>query len=876
MAKIVIEVDTKTGKTNVKDLGDEFKKLDKKVDNSIKDLKKFGTEGTRAMKKVSAAAAKVKISTGAQKQADYWVAFYKDQARNQKKFIQAEKARERTRVAAGKTTASKLAKAQKDAQTARVREHKSALRKIEAAEAASVKKRADGFKKLAGLAAGVFAIAKLKEYTGNLIRIADTYTLIDSKISLGTKNLEEFNKAYEALYQIGRNTGSTLEVNAQAFNKLALSADFDLDELLRSQAILNKSMVVSGATTSEAAGFMLQYAQAMGSGVVNGDELKTMNESNSYIMAKIAKQMDTNIAGLKAMGAANILTSEKFFKALLRVGDEVEDQYGKIPITIARAMNDLKEVWKRILADSNKAGEGTRSVADAISDLADTMDRNRPTIVKFFTSLIDGAGEAVDTTARLLNTFIAFRDYIHRGITPGDYFSLDEESQRQYAEIRDELQQIAQIEKLLSQETGLFQRMLGNGLPLEQVKEFEAHIDKLRQRIEDTLAGKDVDAKIKLEADTSKVETSLQQVNDAFHKSAEDWMATTGKTAEKVVKKYLKEIKKANQEIMEDTRDLAGELSALTREGMTDKEAWNDVTEEITRYRTAAEEAAKAGDWESQLDYLKRAKSLISQLPSEGITIDITDEAVKRAKQLAQSAADAARYHSTTYTRKAAKDAYDAWRKLQAEKKKGGKEEISQVEAINEKSKLTKAIGKGIIAVKKANLEALKKEAAGFEETFKIYKEELETVKESTQDVVGETKVVGDTWVEVGGEWKRVSAAMVSDVNEVNSAVVTLANNLKKVEFKKNAAGAYTYDGARANGGDVKAGKDYLTGERGVEIFTPKHDGTIIPNNQITKGNSRTVDINLKINDKVVPLQGTRQSADMLVREFEEMQRMAS
>jgi hypothetical protein len=39
--------------------------------------------------------------------------------------------------------------------------------------------------------------------------------------------------------------------------------------------------------------------------------------------------------------------------------------------------------------------------------------------------------------------------------------------------------------------------------------------------------------------------------------------------------------------------------------------------------------------------------------------------------------------------------------------------------------------------------------------------------------------------------------------------------------------------GARADGGPVAAGKAYLVGERGQEVFVPKGDGTIIPNHEL-------------------------------------------
>ncbi|MCO5730069.1 phage tail tape measure protein [Rhizobium sp. SSA_523] len=47
--------------------------------------------------------------------------------------------------------------------------------------------------------------------------------------------------------------------------------------------------------------------------------------------------------------------------------------------------------------------------------------------------------------------------------------------------------------------------------------------------------------------------------------------------------------------------------------------------------------------------------------------------------------------------------------------------------------------------------------------------------------------------------------------------------------------------GARARGGPVQAGKTYLTGEKGVELFTPGANGFITPNNRIGGGGTSVV-----------------------------------
>lgn len=787
MARIVIEVDTKTGRTNVKGLENEFKSLDKAVDNSTRDIKKFSSESTSALKKVA--------------------------------------------VAAG----------------------------------------------------GIFAVAQIARFTGELIKIADTYTLIDSKISLATKNQEEFNKAYEELYRIGRETGSTLEVNAQAFNRLALSMDVDIDELLRSQELLNKGMVIAGATATETAGFMLQYAQAMGTGVVNGDELKGMNEANSYLMAKIARELETNIAGLKAMGAAGTLTSEKFFKALLKIGNEVDEHYGKIPVTIKQAMNDLQEVWKRIIGDSNKVSGATRSIADAISDFAKTIDDNKAGIIAFFVKMIDLSSKAARTIGNIGQSFEGWAGVKTGEIGFFDFAMMNPE------ELRDTLDGLNKEGSAIRKLNLDLQGYIDKRKEIQQLfaisperqkwkKEEIAAIDAIIKKIEEEKAALSKESTVKLKADNTQVKTSLEQVNEAFRRSAEQWMEDNGKTAEKVIKNYLKAIKEANQEILSDTRDLAEEISDLAREGMTDREAWEDVTSSIASYRREAEKAAKAGDWENQLDYLRRAKGLISQLPSEGVTMEVSEDAVKRAKQVAQAAADAARYHSTSFTREAAQKAYDIYRRLLSEQKSGGKVEISKQDALNEKIKLTKSIGEEIIEIKQAHLDKLKEEANEYEKTFEVYKEELKNVKDATDTVTEGTQAVGDTWVKVGDDWKRVSADMISDVNDINNAVTTLATNLRNVEFRKNEAGEYTYDGARANGGDVSAGRRYLVGERGRELFVPKYDGTIIPNNQISDRSSGSVSVNLTlpVSKSTVSVRTDKAGLSTLLNEANRMRRRSN
>jgi hypothetical protein len=75
-------------------------------------------------------------------------------------------------------------------------------------------------------------------------------------------------------------------------------------------------------------------------------------------------------------------------------------------------------------------------------------------------------------------------------------------------------------------------------------------------------------------------------------------------------------------------------------------------------------------------------------------------------------------------------------------------------------------------------------------------------------------------------------------------ARLAIINPLMNVVFGLGGAGAgaalptlfSTFGGAKAGGGDVRGGMDYLVGEKGPEIFSPNTSGTIIPNHALGGG----------------------------------------
>jgi len=70
----------------------------------------------------------------------------------------------------------------------------------------------------------------------------------------------------------------------------------------------------------------------------------------------------------------------------------------------------------------------------------------------------------------------------------------------------------------------------------------------------------------------------------------------------------------------------------------------------------------------------------------------------------------------------------------------------------------------------------------------------------------------------------------------------------------------------RAMGGLVNAGQPYLVGEKGAELFVPKGDGTIVPNNALG-GRSVVNNYNINVNGAIDPIGVARSINNILGRE---------
>ena len=102
---------------------------------------------------------------------------------------------------------------------------------------------------------------------------------------------------------------------------------------------------------------------------------------------------------------------------------------------------------------------------------------------------------------------------------------------------------------------------------------------------------------------------------------------------------------------------------------------------------------------------------------------------------------------------------------------------------------------------------------------------------------------ISDALVEAIQGTRSLGEAARAIVNDLASSLLRLGVNTL---LKRTGIGLFANLPGLANGGRASAGRSYLVGERGPEIFTPKSSGTVTPNNKI--GGSGGVVNNINVN----------------------------
>lgn len=221
---------------------------------------------------------------------------------------------------------------------------------------------------------------------GKVMDLSDQLTSTTARLNLMNDGLQTTQDLQNMIYLSAERSRGAYQATADAVSKLGLMAGdafSSSEEIIAFTEQLNKQFTIAGTETAGIEAAMLQLTQAMGSGVLRGEEYNSILEQAPNIIQAIADYMEVPKGQLKDMAAEGEITAEIVKNAMFAAADETNAKFESMPKTFS-------QIWTSF---QNTALMAFQPVLQRLNDVANS---------EAFQTFINGVIEALSMVAGIV------------------------------------------------------------------------------------------------------------------------------------------------------------------------------------------------------------------------------------------------------------------------------------------------------------------------------------------------------------------------------------------------------------------------------------------------------------------------------------------
>lgn len=214
--------------------------------------------------------------------------------------------------------------------------------------------------------------------------LSDTLASTTARLNLMNDGLQTTEQLQSMIFQSAESSRGAYQATADAVSKLGLMAGDAFNsssEIISFMEQVNKQFTIAGTETAGIEAAMLQLTQAMGSGVLRGEEYNSILEQAPNIIQAIADYMEVPKGQLKDMAADGAITAEIVKNAMFAAADETNARFESMPQTFSQIWTSFQnyavDAFTPILSRMNEIANSQRfqnfvnSAIDALTTVAD-------------------------------------------------------------------------------------------------------------------------------------------------------------------------------------------------------------------------------------------------------------------------------------------------------------------------------------------------------------------------------------------------------------------------------------------------------------------------------------------------------------------------
>lgn len=243
-----------------------------------------------------------------------------------------------------------------------------------------------GASDLMNMIKGAVAAYASVQTIGKVMDLSDQLTSTTARLNLMNDGLQTTQDLQNMIYLSAERSRGAYQATADAVSKLGLMAGdafSSSEEIIAFTEQLNKQFTIAGTEAAGIDAAMLQLTQAMGSGVLRGEEYNSILEQAPNIIQAIADYMEVPKGQLKDMAAEGQITAEIVKNAMFAAADETNAKFEAMPKTFS-------QIWTSF---QNTALMAFQPVLQRLNDVANS---------EAFQTFINGAIEALSMVAGIV------------------------------------------------------------------------------------------------------------------------------------------------------------------------------------------------------------------------------------------------------------------------------------------------------------------------------------------------------------------------------------------------------------------------------------------------------------------------------------------
>lgn len=192
---------------------------------------------------------------------------------------------------------------------------------------------------LDGMTSKIFgAIGAYASFEGlkALVNLSDTFTQTTARLGMIVDEGSNVEDLFDDIYAAANRARAPIQSMADSVAKLSLNAGDAFgsnDETILFAENLSKLFAIAGTEQASMEGATTQLIQALGSGVLRGEEFNSVFEAAPNIMQTVADYMDVPIGQLRSMAAEGQITADVVKNALLSATGEINERFESMPMT---------------------------------------------------------------------------------------------------------------------------------------------------------------------------------------------------------------------------------------------------------------------------------------------------------------------------------------------------------------------------------------------------------------------------------------------------------------------------------------------------------------------------------------------------------------